>query len=149
TDRSALGREHLAARTSERGRLRLGNFKGEGHGSERSLPQPRGSAGFTGSAGSYRLLPWPQRRQGPSRPSAYPLVVPAKIHTRVERGDLVSITVEHLGCARQNRTDASLAGLRPAGMINVGVDVRVEPVLLRVGDVPGRFWLLVNEPDSD
>src|SRR5690606_28739689 len=45
--------------------------------------------------------------------------------------------------------DAALGPLTPAWMVDVGVDVGVEPVLVRSHDVPGGGRLFRHEGDAD
>src|ERR671911_352479 len=63
----------------------------------------------------------------------------AQVHPGVKRGDLVGVPVEHQRLAFEQLTDTPLAGLTPAGMVNIGIYIGVESVLIWSGDVPGRL----------
>ena len=79
-------------------------------------------------------------------------VVLPKVHAVVKAGDLVGVTVEHLSrnsVWEGGRVDAALAGLGPARVVDGGVDVGVEAVLVGADVVPGGVRLLVGEVDAD
>src|SRR5262245_57319871 len=98
------------------------------------------------------MAPGMRERPELSQPSACGLVVASQIHTCVQGRDLIAVTVEHLRRdfrIEQTAAEASLTRLAPARMIDLRVHVRVEAVFLRIRDIPGRFRLLVDEPDSD
>src|SRR5687768_14446024 len=59
---------------------------------------------------------------------APPLIVLLQVEPGVERGDLVAVAVEHQRRPPYQLTDAALAALRPARMIDRRVDVGVEAV---------------------
>ena len=69
-------------------------------------------------------------------------VIFLQVHAGVEAGDLVLITVEHEGVALEDFAEAAFFGLAPARMIDVGIHVGIEAVLVRVGEIPGcgRFF---------
>src|SRR5688572_9488658 len=71
-----------------------------------------------------------------SRPPVNISEVPFQVHPGVQTGHLVSVAVEHQGFPAVKLADASLRGLRPAGVIDVRIHVRVEAVLVRSGKVP-------------
>src|SRR5690606_28896802 len=85
-------------------------------------------------------------------PRAVPLrngsEVTPQVHPAVERCDLVSVAVEHQRLAAPELANASLTRLTPAGMIDLRVHVRVEPVLARVRSHPGRARLLLDKADA-
>src|SRR5215467_14535410 len=56
-----------------------------------------------------------------------------QIHASVQAGYLVRIAVEHERFLTTEHADTPLAGLGPARMIDFGIDVRVEAVLVGVG----------------
>src|SRR2546428_2994412 len=76
------------------------------------------------------------------------LVERLQIHPRVERRDLVRVAVEHERLAPAELADAPLGGLAPARVVDGGVHVGVEAVLLRRRLVPGRLRLLLGETDA-
>src|SRR5437899_7247070 len=76
------------------------------------------------------------------------LVELLQIHPRVERRDLVRVAVEHERLAAPELADAPLGGLAPARVVDGGVHVGVEAVLLRRRFVPGRLRLLLGETDA-
>src|SRR5687768_14477810 len=71
----------------------------------------------------------------------------AEVHPRVQRGDLIPITVEHQCLALEKLANPPFPGLTPAGVVYLGVHVGIEPVLIRSRDVPGGPWLSIREPD--
>src|ERR1700680_2804623 len=74
----------------------------------------------------------------------------AQIHAGIERGHLVGIAVEHQGRTAQKFAQTALFGLAPAGVIDVGVHVRVETVLTRVRNIPsGRRFILHKADFND
>ena len=80
------------------------------------------------------------------------LVVLFEVHAGVHAGYLVAVAVEHQGgdgAGEEAGVDAAFAGLGPAGVVVVGVDVEVEAVLHAVGVVPGGGGLLVGEVETD
>ena len=80
------------------------------------------------------------------------LVEPFEIHAGVEAGNLIGVSVEHLcgdGVGQKAGVDAALAGLCPAWMVDSGIYVGVETVLVGVDLVPGGFGLLVGEVEFD
>ena len=79
------------------------------------------------------------------------LVILAEVHAGVEAGDLVGVAVEGLrgnGAGEGAGVDAALVGLGPAGVVDAGVDVRVEAVLAGRHLVPGGLGLLVGEVEA-
>ena len=56
-------------------------------------------------------------------------VIFLQVHAGVEAGDLVLITVEHEGIALEDFAEATLFGLAPARMVDVGIHVGIEAVL--------------------
>src|ERR1700738_1465613 len=67
----------------------------------------------------------------------FPLVILAQIHARVEAGDLIGVAVEHQGfMSFEEFGEAALASLAPAGMIDFGIHVGKEAVLLRGIEIP-------------
>src|SRR3989337_1658681 len=77
-----------------------------------------------------------------------PLVESLQVHPRVERRDLVGVAVELQRVAPAQLADAPLRRLAPARVAHLGVDVRVETVLVRRGLVPGGLGLPGGEPDA-
>src|SRR5690606_2365638 len=75
--------------------------------------------------------------------------VPDQVHALVEVSDQVAVAVEHQGVTAPELAYAPLGGLTPARVVDVGVHVGVEPVLVRRVDVPGRRRLLGSERDLD
>src|SRR2546426_4989659 len=75
------------------------------------------------------------------------LVVLPEIHAGVEVRDLVGVAVERERGTAPELADPPLGGLAPARVVDRGVDVRVETVLLRRGLVPRGWRLLTHEPD--
>src|SRR5438034_3753016 len=75
------------------------------------------------------------------------LVELPEIHAGVEVRDLVGVAVERERGAAPELADPPLGGLAPARVVDRGVDVRVETVLLRRGLVPRGWRLLTREPD--
>ena len=61
--------------------------------------------------------------------------------------DLVGVAVERERGTAPELADPPLGGLAPARVVDRGVDVRVETVLLRRGLVPRGWRLLTREPD--
>ena len=75
-----------------------------------------------------------------------------EVHACVHAGDLVGVAVEHLGwngVGQEAGVDATLVSLRPAGMIDLGIDVGVETVLIGSHVVPEGAGLLVGEVKFD
>src|SRR5215472_13970653 len=64
-------------------------------------------------------------------------VIDLEVHAVVEARDLLAVAVEHQGLALAEFAEPALAGLAPAGMIYRRVDVGVEAVFARIGDIPG------------
>src|SRR5215470_17486867 len=64
-------------------------------------------------------------------------VVLAQVHAGVELCNLISVAIEHQRRAAEKLSQPALLGLAPAGVIYVGVHVRVEAVFMRVGHIPG------------
>src|SRR3569832_2909547 len=60
-----------------------------------------------------------------------------QVHTRVERGRLARIAVEHQGVAYKEVTDAPLLGLAPARVIHLEIEVGVKAVFVRRRPRPG------------
>src|SRR5882672_3264030 len=77
------------------------------------------------------------------------LVELLQVHSCVERRDLGGVTIELEGVAAAQLADAPLGRLAPARVANLGIDVRVEPVLARRGPVPGGLGLLGGEPHAN
>src|SRR5688572_1200125 len=75
--------------------------------------------------------------------------VPAEVHSRVERGDLVSVAVEHQRLTLEELADAAFASLAPSRVIDLRVHVGVEAVLVGSGDAPGSLGLVFPEADLD
>src|SRR5690606_31864003 len=73
--------------------------------------------------------------------------VPHQVEPRVEVSDELAITVEHQGVTASELTDAPLGCLAPPRVIDFGVDVGVEAVLVWRHDVPGVGRLLGGEGD--
>src|SRR4051795_12105828 len=71
----------------------------------------------------------------------------AEVHPRVQRGDLVCIPVEHQSLTLEQLSDPPLTGLTPPGMIDLGIDVGVEAILVRCRNVPGGLWLVFRKAD--
>src|SRR6266851_9430821 len=70
-----------------------------------------------------------------------------QVHGRVERGDF-RVTVEHQRLAREQFAQSALPCLTPAWMIDRGIYVRIETVLLRCQLVPGGCRLPFREPNA-
>src|SRR5437016_4813724 len=81
------------------------------------------------------------------RATARGSVVGPQVHTRVKRGDLIGVAVEHERRALEKLAHPPLLGLAPARMVYVRIHVGVEPVLLRRGDVPGGPRLGLEKPN--
>ncbi len=77
------------------------------------------------------------------------LEVAAEVHAGVEGGDLIAIAIEHEGGALEEFAEAALAFLAPAGMIDIGIDVGIEAVLMGIGEIPGGVGLVFDEFDFD
>src|SRR5689334_13504339 len=80
---------------------------------------------------------------------ASPSEVFAQVHTRVQVGNLFGVAVEWQGLAAAQLTDSAFGCLAPAWMVHLWIDVGIEPVLTRVGDLPGISRLLGGEVDLD
>src|ERR1051325_27672 len=52
----------------------------------------------------------------------------AEVHSRIHRGDLVGVSVEHQRGPLEEITDAPLAGLAPPRMIHIRIYVRVKAI---------------------
>src|SRR5260370_30703373 len=77
---------------------------------------------------------WLERRVCTQR---FPLVILEQIHAGVEAGDLIGVAVEHQGfMGFEEFGEAALASLAPAGMIDFGIHVGIEAVLLRGLHIP-------------
>lgn len=75
-----------------------------------------------------------------------------EVHAGVHAGDLVGVAVEHLGgdgVGKEAGVDAALVRLRPAGMVDVWIDVGVEAVFVGGHLVPEGVRLLVDEVEFD
>src|SRR3954469_21628375 len=77
------------------------------------------------------------------------LVVLLQIHAGVHARNLVAVAVEHQRPAFQELADAPLGRLAPPRVIDGGVDVRIEAVLLRRRFLPGVQRLPFRELDLD
>src|SRR5262249_37885712 len=86
---------------------------------------------------------------GPLEKNRGTLEVLSQIHARVETGHLIAVTVEGKRLAAAKLADPALGGLAPARVIHVRIDVGVETVLVRRGEVPAGVRLLLHEPDLD
>src|SRR5690348_3695352 len=76
------------------------------------------------------------------------LVILAQIHTGVEARDLVAVPIEHQSFVRlEPFREAALAGLAPARVIDLGIDVGIEAVLLGRIEVPRSGWLVFDKTD--
>src|ERR1041384_8751422 len=75
------------------------------------------------------------------------LEVPGEIHALGQGSDLGGIAVEGKGGAPSQVADAALGSLAPARMIDLGIDVGVEAVLVGGRAVPSRRRLLLGEAD--
>src|SRR6266481_9103039 len=74
------------------------------------------------------------------------LVVFAQIHARVKAGDLVGVAVEHQGLVGlEEFGEAALASLAPAGMIDFGIHIGIEAVLLRGIEIPRSGRLVFDK----
>src|SRR2546427_4455322 len=72
---------------------------------------------------------------------------PSQVHPGVEMRDLVRVAVEGEGRPPRELADPPLGGLAPARVIDGGVYVCVEAVLVRGGRAPRGGWLLGGETD--
>src|SRR5262245_38192644 len=75
--------------------------------------------------------------------------VDAQIHPGIQRRDLVPVAVEHQSRLLEQLAERAPAGLTPAGMVDLGVHVGVEAVLIGCRDVPGVPGLLLDEAELD
>src|SRR5262245_31355981 len=76
------------------------------------------------------------------------LEIALQVHAHVQARYLIAVAVEHLGRPISKESGQSdFLGLAPARMIDGGVDVRVEPVLLWRRMLPRTDRLLRYEPD--
>ena len=62
------------------------------------------------------------------------LIILLQIHTGIQRGNLFGIAVERQRLAFEKLANAPLAFLRPARVINLGIDIGVKPCLLYTSD---------------
>ena len=72
------------------------------------------------------------------------LVELSKVHAGVEAGDLICVAVEGKrgnSVGEAGEVDTALARLRPAGVVDRGIDVGVEAVFLGADLVPERLRL--------
>src|SRR5687767_15084679 len=53
-----------------------------------------------------------------------------EIHARIEAGHLLTIPIEHQGLALRKFADASFAGLTPARVGYLRIDIGVEPIFM-------------------
>src|SRR5918999_3322789 len=89
-------------------------------------------------------------RETPFERSSPPdLIVFFQVHARVQTRHLLGITVEHQRLTLGEFADTPFAGLAPARVRDVRVDVGVEPVLVRSGPLPGADGLLLDEAHLD
>src|SRR5258708_4418211 len=77
-----------------------------------------------------------------------PSVVLAKIHARVQTGDLIAVAIELQGVAHRKFADSALFRLTPAGMVDVRIYVGIETVLLSRRLIPGGGRLFLDQPDT-
>src|SRR6266436_4793946 len=76
----------------------------------------------------------------------FPLVILAQIHTGVQAGDLIGVAVEHQSfMSFEEFGEAALASLAPAGMIDFGIHVGIEAVLLRGIEIPRSGRLVFDK----
>src|SRR6185436_18875480 len=68
-----------------------------------------------------------------------------EVHSGIERRNLVAVAVEHQRLAPEELAEAALAALRPARMIDLRIDVRVEAVLRGLLLLPRVERLVFNE----
>src|SRR5262249_36490451 len=64
-------------------------------------------------------------------------VIALEVHAVVQAGDLLAVAIKHQGFALAEFAQPAFASLAPAGMIYRRVDVGVEAVFTRIGDIPG------------
>ena len=76
------------------------------------------------------------------------LEIPFQIHASVEARDLIPVAIEHQRGPFQEFAEPPFLGLAPSRVIDVGVYIRVEAVLMRVRDIPGRRWQVFDEADA-
>src|SRR6266404_6732756 len=80
--------------------------------------------------------------------SDFRLVILAKVHARVEAGDLVAVAIEQQSLVRLEKfREAAFASLAPARMVDFGIHVGVEAVLLRGIKIPRSGRLVFDEAD--
>src|ERR1039458_7476214 len=77
------------------------------------------------------------------------LVVLFEIHSVVQAGNLVAVTVEHQGRPLAEFPQPPLARLAPPRMVHLRIDVGVEPVLGRIGHIPRGGRLAAHQADLD
>src|SRR5580692_8008461 len=81
------------------------------------------------------------------RSVAITLVVFLQIHAAIHAGHLIAVSVEHQRFALEYLAQAALRSLAPTRMIDVGIHVRVETVLVGSGAIPSGGWLTFSEAD--
>src|SRR5439155_8293139 len=74
-------------------------------------------------------------------------VVPSQVYPSVHVRDFVRVSVEHERAATAELADPALARLRPPRMVDLGIDVRVEAILVRRGDIPRRRRFALHKCD--
>src|ERR1700751_824759 len=75
-------------------------------------------------------------------------VVLLEIHSAVQTRHLLAVTVEHqswLALLPDRSANHSLCLLAPAGMIDVGIHVRIKTVFVRRHVVTCRMWLFIDK----
>src|SRR5690606_39190554 len=76
-------------------------------------------------------------------------VEPPQVHPCVHVRDLLRVAIEHQRVAAAELADTAFRGLAPARVIDIGIHVRVEAVLMGRGLHPRGDGLLLHEPDRD
>ena len=82
-------------------------------------------------------------------PQPFKLIVFLQIHTLIQGGNLIGITVEHQRFLFEEVSDSTLSCLTPARMGNVWVDVGIEPIFTRDHDVPRGWRLFLGKRHAD
>src|SRR5262249_41015758 len=86
----------------------------------------------------------PERSEG-SAVLPNPSKILPQIHPGIQARHLIGVAVEHERFLTTEHADPSFTRLRPAGVIDLGIHVRVEAVLVGIRDLPGVRGLLLDE----